>query len=78
MQRTQALDADDFTEELRQLFLRIGVTPLALGRADPAVLGTDAGRWGRYYEHRPVVLAGQLRQALQQIARREARNEEPA
>lgn len=61
------------TEELRQLFVRIGVTPLALGHADPAMLGDDAGRWGRYYEHRPVVLAGQLRQALQQIARREAR-----
>lgn len=61
------------TEELRHLFVRIGVTPLALGRADAAVLGDEASRWGRYYEHRPVVLAGQLRQALMQIARRDAR-----
>jgi hypothetical protein len=62
------------TEELRQLFVRLGVTPLALGHADPAMLGDDAVRWGRYYEHHPVVLAGQLRQALLQFARREARS----
>jgi hypothetical protein len=66
------------TEELRHLFVRIGVTPLALGRADPAALGTEASRWGRYYEHAPVVLAGHLRQALQQIARRAARSGDPA
>lgn len=59
------------TTELRHLFLRIGVTPLALGLADPAVLDPDEARlWGRYYEHRPVVLAGHLPQALQQLARR--------
>jgi CelD/BcsL family acetyltransferase involved in cellulose biosynthesis len=57
------------TEELRHLFLRLGVTPLALGRADPAALGAAAHRWGRYYEHRPVVLAGYLPQALRRLAR---------
>lgn len=61
------------TEELRQLFLRIGVTPLALGAADPRLIGGDAEAWGRYYEHAPVVLAGNLPQALQQLARRSAR-----
>jgi hypothetical protein len=66
------------TEELRQLFVRIGVTPLALGHADPALLGEDASCWGHYYEHRPVVLAGQLRQALVQLARREARGGDAA
>jgi hypothetical protein len=66
------------TEELRHLFVRIGVTPLALGRADAAVLGDDARHWGRYYEHRPVVLAGQLQQALMQIARRDARAGAPS
>jgi Thermostable hemolysin len=61
------------TTELRHLFLRIGVTPLALGLADPAVLGAEEARaWGSYYEHRPVVLAGHLPQALQQLARRRA------
>jgi hypothetical protein len=58
------------TEELRQLFVRIGVVPLALGRADPAVLGADAQAWGRYYEHRPVVLAGYLPQALRRLQQR--------
>lgn len=58
------------TQELRHLFVRLGVTPLALGRADPAALGDDASHWGRYYEHRPVVLAGQLQQALRLLSRR--------
>jgi hypothetical protein len=58
------------TEELRQLFVRIGVAPLALGRADPAVLGDDASAWGRYYEHRPVVLAGHLQQSLRRLQQR--------
>lgn len=58
------------TEELRQLFLRIGVAPLALGQADPRALGNDAPAWGRYYAHRPVVLAGHLPQALRRLQQR--------
>lgn len=58
------------TTELRHLFLRIGITPLALGRADPAVLGDDLARWGSYYDHSPVVLAGNLPQVVSQLARR--------
>lgn len=58
------------TTELRHLFVRIGVTPLALGTADPAALGPDALHWGTYYDHRPVVLAGHLGQALRHMARR--------
>ena len=57
------------TEELRHLFVRLGITPLALGRADPAVLGDTASQWGSYYDHRPVVLAGQVQQALRLLAR---------
>jgi len=60
------------TAELRHLFVRIGVTPLALGTADPEALGADAHAWGSYYDHRPVVLAGHLRQAMNQLARRQA------
>ncbi len=59
------------TTELRHLFVRIGVTPLALGIADPAALGADSAHWGRYYDHRPVVLAGHLPQVVHQLARRE-------
>lgn len=61
------------TEELRHLFLRLGIAPLALGVADPAVLGEEAARWGSYYDHRPVVLAGQIDLALKALARRGAR-----
>lgn len=58
------------TRELRHLFVRIGVTPLALGTADPAALGDDAAHWGSYYDHRPLVLAGHLKLALRRLARR--------
>jgi hypothetical protein len=60
------------TEELRHLFLRLGIAPLALGVADPAVLGAEAVHWGTYYDHRPVVLAGQIDLALKALARRGA------
>lgn len=66
------------TEELRHLFLRIGVTPLALAVADPAALGDEAAHWGSYYAHRPVVLAGDLQQALHQLVRRAGRTQDPA
>jgi hypothetical protein len=52
------------TQELRNLFVRMGVAPLALGVADPAVLGEQAAQWGRYYDHRP------LDAALPTLARR--------
>lgn len=58
------------TRELRHLFVRIGVTPLALGTADPAALGDEAAHWGSYYDHRPLVLAGHLKLALRRLARR--------
>lgn len=57
------------TGELRQLFLRIGIVPLTLGVADPAALGEDARNWGSYYDHSPVVLAGQLAKAMRHVAR---------
>ena len=56
------------TVELRRLFIRIGVTPLTLGAADPAKLGGEASQWGSYYDHRPLVLAGNLPQAVRQLA----------
>jgi Thermostable hemolysin len=61
------------TEELRLLFVRLGIVPMALGVADPSVLGDEAQAWGTYYQHRPVVLAGQIDIALQRLARRGAR-----
>jgi hypothetical protein len=60
------------TEELRHLFVRLGIAALALGVADPAVLGEQAADWGSYYDHRPLVLAGRIGQACQVLARRQA------
>lgn len=60
------------TEELRQLFVRLGIAPLQLGVADPAALGDEAATWGSYYDHRPLVLAGELGAALPLLARRHA------
>lgn len=61
------------TQELRHLFVRLGVTPLALGQADPAAVGEDLVAWGSYYDHCPVVLAGRLQAALRLMGRRAAR-----
>lgn len=61
------------TEELRHLFVRMGITPLALGRADANALGEQASEWGSYYEHQPVVLAGQMQPALRWLQRRQAK-----
>jgi hypothetical protein len=59
------------TQELRSLFLRLGVATRALGVADPAVLPPDeAAAWGTYYDHRPVVLAGSLQAARQRLQAR--------
>lgn len=60
------------TEELRRMFARLGVNPLALGIADPALLGAQAAQWGSYYDHRPRVLAGRLGAAVPLLARRAA------
>lgn len=57
------------TRELRHLLLRLGIAPLTLAAADPALLGSEAREWGSYYEHQPVVLAGHLRQSLRQLQR---------
>lgn len=56
--------ASTVTRELHRLFVRAGVRPRLLGAADPAALGAAAGEWGSYYAHAPLVLAGELPQAL--------------
>lgn len=58
------------TQELRHLLPRLGITPLALARADAAALAGGAVAWGSYYEHGPVVLAGDLAPALRRYRQR--------
>jgi hypothetical protein len=56
------------TRELRHLLVRMGIEPLALARADARAAADDATDWGTYYEHQPVVLAGELQPALRRLA----------
>lgn len=70
------LDALDFewvvftaTSELIGIFRKLGLAPLAIAPADPERLGSQAQAWGRYYETRPVVVAGRIRLALEREAR---------
>ncbi|MBC9072378.1 thermostable hemolysin [Thauera sp. CAU 1555] len=53
------------TSELIGIFRRLDLPPLALAPADPHRLGAQAQAWGRYYDTRPVVVAGRLRLALE-------------
>lgn len=53
------------TSELIGIFRRLDLPPLALAPADPQRLGAQAQAWGRYYDTRPVVVAGRLRLALE-------------
>lgn len=41
-------------------FKRLGLTPLALGAADPACMGEELADWGSYYDNLPQVMAGDI------------------
>ncbi|MDP2832318.1 MAG: thermostable hemolysin [Pseudomonadota bacterium] len=56
------------TQELIGIFAKMGLPPLALAVADPARLGEAARDWGRYYDTRPIVVAGRIRLALERMA----------
>lgn len=58
------------TSELIGIFRRLGLPPLALAQADPERLGDEALAWGRYYDTRPVVVAGRIRMALEKGSER--------
>jgi hypothetical protein len=55
------------TQELIGIFAKLGLPPLALEAADPRRLGDAAREWGRYYDSRPVVVAGRIRLALDRL-----------
>jgi hypothetical protein len=62
--------ASTATRELRELLLLLGMTPHALAVADPARVPGGGTTWGRYYDHAPVVIAGDLRRGLAVLERR--------
>lgn len=45
------------TDQLRKSFHRLGISTHVLADADPACLPDGGAGWGRYYNHRPVVMA---------------------
>ena len=45
------------TDQLRNSFHRLGIATQVLAKADPARLPDGGAGWGRYYDHRPVVMA---------------------
>lgn len=55
------------TRTLRCLFRRSGVDMVELCEARPERLGAQAASWGRYYDHQPVVVAMELKPALQRF-----------
>ena len=55
------------TQELIGIFAKLGLPPLVLGVADPSRLGEAAQDWGRYYDSRPVVVAGRIRLAFERL-----------
>jgi hypothetical protein len=57
------------TRELIGILAKMGLPPLALALVDPSRLGAVAGDWGRYYDTRPIVVAGRIRLALERMAR---------
>jgi len=48
------------TRALRNSFLRLGLRPLPIARADPARLPDGGTSWGAYYEQDPIVMAGKI------------------
>ncbi len=50
-------------------FHRLGVELLPLAAADGARLGPEKGRWGNYYDHRPLVTAARVAQGCEAMDR---------
>ena len=55
------------TQQLIGIFTKLGLPLLALAKADPTRLGSEASDWGRYYDTNPVVVAGPIRLALERF-----------
>lgn len=49
-------------------FHRLGLKPRTLAAADPARLGANASRWGRYYEQNPMVMAGPIEEGYRRLS----------
>ena len=52
---------------LRNAFRRLDLPLLELGPALPEKLGSEAARWGRYYEQNPTVMAGRVAYGFERL-----------
>lgn len=48
------------TTQVRNMFNRLGLSPVSVADADPERLGDGALCWGRYYQHNPKVMLGHV------------------
>ena len=55
------------TATLLNSFQRLGLAPIALGEAEPARMGEELADWGRYYDSRPWVMAGDIHGGHQRL-----------
>ncbi|MGC8119823.1 thermostable hemolysin [Marinobacter sp. VGCF2001] len=55
------------TDQLRNSFHRLGIATHLIGQADPARLPDGGAGWGRYYQHRPMVMAVQVRDGVEAL-----------
>lgn len=59
------------TPQVRKAIAHLGLETAVLGRADPARLTrTSAAEWGRYYASQPMVVAGNVSDAMAVLGRR--------
>jgi len=59
---------------LRHAFQRLGLRPLSIAAATPDRLAeSERALWGRYFESRPVVMAGYVPHGYRMLMRRQAR-----
>jgi hypothetical protein len=56
---------------VRAAFLRLGLNPLVIAQATPDRLtATERLAWGRYFESRPIVMAGHIPNGYRSLCRR--------
>lgn len=55
------------TPAVRALLAGLDFPSRVIADADPGALANGAGNWGRYYETRPVVIAGSVEAALRKV-----------
>lgn len=56
------------TEELRGIFVRLGLPLFAITHAVPERLGDEVQAWGSYYEHHPLVVCTSVGNAMRRLS----------